>query len=111
MTVLSGHQLSDSAKYKFRYGVLKKIGLSKREVSRLILKQLFGYYLCPAFFAALISGIVAVFISNIFIFYTGVSTSVFQYFAISLALFMGIYILYFLTTYVGFKRNVESREG
>ena len=111
LTVLSVHQLSDSAKYKFRYSLLKKIGLSRREVSRLILKQLFGYYLCPALFAALISGIVAVFISNIFIFYTGVSTSVFQYFAISLALFMGIYILYFLTTYVGFKRNVESREG
>lgn len=111
LTVLSVHQLSDSAKYKFRYGVLKKIGLSKREVSRLILKQLFGYYLCPALFAALISGIVAVFTSNIFIFYTGVGTSVFQYFAVSLALFMGIYILYFLTTYVGFKRNVESREG
>ena len=26
LTVLSVHQLSDSAKYKFRYGVLKKIG-------------------------------------------------------------------------------------
>lgn len=108
LTVLSVQQLSDSAKYKFRYEVLKKIGLSKREVSGVIQKQLIAYYLCPALFAAVIAGIIAVFISRKFIFYTGIETQIFQYFGISFLLFFGIYILYFITTYVEFKRNIEN---
>ena len=66
------------------------------------------YYLCPALFAAVIAGIIALFISRKFIFYTGVETGVFQYFGISFLLFFGVYVLYFLTTYVQFRQNVES---
>ncbi len=109
LTVLSVQQLSDSAKYKFRYDVLRKIGLRKSEVAGVIGKQLFWYYLCPAVFAAGIAGIIAVFISGKFIFYTGIETSVFQYFGISFLLFFGIYGLYFAATYLGFKRNVERQ--
>ena len=108
LTVLSVQQLSDSAKYKFRYDVLRKIGLRKKEVAGVIWKQLLWYYLCPAVFAAGIAGIIAVFISEKFIFYTGVTSSIFQYFGISFLLFFGIYGLYFSATYLGFKRNVES---
>lgn len=106
-TVLSVQQLSDSAKYKFRYGVLGKMGLGRKEVAGIILKQLFGYYLCPALFAAVIGGIIAVFISSKFILYTGVQTPVIQYFGLSFLLFFGIYGIYFAATYVGFKRNVR----
>lgn len=108
LTVLAVQQLSDSAKYKFRYDVLRKIGFRQSEVTGVIRKQLFWYYLCPTVFAAGISGIVAVFISEKFIFYTGVETPVFQYFGISFLLFFGVYGLYFAATYLGFKRNVEG---
>lgn len=107
LTVLSVQQLSDSSKYKFRYDVLRKIGLRNRNVGAVIGKQLFWYYLCPAVFAAGIAGIIAVFISKNFIFYTGVPTPVFWYFGISFLLFFGIYGLYFATTYLSFRRNVE----
>jgi putative ABC transport system permease protein len=43
-----------------------------------------------------------------FNFYTGVSTPVLQYFAISFALFFGVYVVYFGATYVGFIRNIEE---
>ncbi len=108
LTVLSVQQLSDSAKYKYRYSVLFKMGLSRKKIDRLILKQLFGYYLCPALFATFISGVLAVYMSDKFIFYTGVHTSVFQYFGIAFVLFFGIYFLYFIVTYIEFKRNVET---
>ncbi len=108
LTVLSVQQLSDSAKYKFRYGVLGKMGLSRREVARVIRRQLIAYYLCPAAFAAAVAGIIALFISRKFIFYTGVETEVFQYFGMSFLLFCGVYALYFVTTYVEFRQNVES---
>lgn len=108
LTVLSVQQLSDSAKYKFRYGVLGKMGLSRREVAGVIRRQLIAYYLCPAAFAAAVAGIIALFISRKFIFYTGVETEVFQYFGMSFLLFCGVYALYFVTTYVEFRQNVES---
>lgn len=108
LTVLSVQQLSDSAKYKFRYDVLKKIGLTKSEVAGVVRRQLVGYYLCPAVFAAGIAGIIAVFISGKFIFYTGTEAPVFQYFGTSFLLFFGVYVLYFFTTYLSFQRNVEA---
>lgn len=108
LTVLSVQQLSDSAKYRFRYQVLSKIGLGKREIHRTVFWQLFGYYLCPAIFSAVISGIIAVYMGARFNFYTGVSTPVLQYFAISFVLFFGVYAIYFGATYVGFIRNIEE---
>ena len=56
----------------------------------------------------MISGIVAVYMGAGFNFYTGVSTPVLQYFAISFALFFGVYVVYFGATYVGFIRNIEE---
>ena len=42
LTVLSGQQLSDSAKYRFRYQVLSKIGLGRREIQQAVFRQLSG---------------------------------------------------------------------
>lgn len=108
LTVLSVQQLSDSAKYRFRYQVLSKIGLGRREIHRTVWRQLFGYYLCPAIFSAVISGIIAVYLGVQFNFNTGVDTPVLQYFLISFEMFFGVYAIYFVATYVGFIRNIED---
>lgn len=106
LTVLSVQQLSDSSKYKRRYDILGKIGLDHKQINKLIWKQLMAYYLCPAVFAILISGNVILRISRTFIHSTGVHTNVVQYLGISVLLFFGIYLVYFLATYVEFKRNI-----
>ena len=108
LTVLSVQQLSDSAKYRFRYGVLSKMGLSRLEVAGVIRRQLIAYYLCPALFAAVISGIIIGFVGGKFNFYAGTRTPSAVYFGISLVLFLGVYSVYFVVTYVGFLRNLES---
>lgn len=108
LTVLSVQQLSDSAKYKFRYRVLRQIGMGTKEIARVVLKQLFLFYLCPALFAAVISGIIAGFIGKNFNFYVGTRTPAAMYFGISLLLFLGVYSIYFVVTYVGFLRNIAS---
>ena len=108
LTVLSVQQLSDSAKYRYRYQVLAKIGLGRRAIHKTVCYQLFGYYLCPALFSAVVSGIVASYVGSAFNFYTGVSTPVFQYFGLSFLLFFGVYAVYFAATYVGFIRNIED---
>lgn len=107
LTVLSVQQLSDSVKYRFRYRVLSQIGYGRKEIHRIILKQLLGYYMCPAVMALLLSGLVTVYAGNRFNFYTGVQTSSAAYFLMGTALFFGIYAAYFAVTYIGFKRNVE----
>ncbi len=108
LTVLSVQQLSDSAKYRYRYQVLAKIGLGRRAIQKTVFYQLFGYYLCPALFSAVVSGIVASYVGSTFNFYTGVSTPVFQYFGLSFLLFFGVYAVYFAATYVGFIWNIED---
>lgn len=107
VTVLSVQQLSDSAKYKFRYEVLGKMGLKQKEICKIIRIQLAASYLCPAFLAIVISGKLILTFSSFFVRTTGVTTSFPGiYFGKSILLFMGIYIVYYIVTYVVFKRNV-----
>ena len=107
VTVLSVQQLSDSAKYKFRYDVLGKMGLKQKEICKIIRIQLAAYYLCPAFLAIVISGKLILTFSSFYVRTTGVTTSFPGiYFGKSILLFMGIYIVYYIVTYVVFKRNV-----
>jgi len=108
LTVLSIQQLSDSAKYRFRYKVLRQIGMSSGEVARLVWKQLVLFYLCPVLFVIVISGIIAGYVGENFNYYSGVQTPVWLYFGISFLLFFGVYSIYFAVTYVGFLRNLES---
>lgn len=108
VTVLSVQQLSDSAKYKFRYDVLRKLGAGRSQIRRLVLKQLAAYYLCPALLGIVISGKMILYISSIFVAWTGVPAAPGGFFARSVGLFFGIYVVYFVVTYVGFKRNVEG---
>lgn len=110
VTVLSVQQLSDSAKHKERYEVLKKLGVGSRKIRGLVAKQLVAYYLCPALLAMVISGKMILFASGKFVLLTGVPVSAGIFFAESAALFLGIYVVYFIVTYVGFIRNIEQNK-
>lgn len=85
---------------------MQKIGLNQKEISSLILKQLSGYYLCPVLFASVISGIISIYLGVLFNTSTGINVPVFYYFGLSFALLFGIFGIYFITTYISFKRNV-----
>ena len=108
VTVLSVQQLSDSAKYRQRYDVLKKLGLKKAEIGKVILKQLSLYYLCPVLLAIVISGKMILHLSRLFVRATGVPSVPAVYFGESILLFLGIYLVYFIVTYIGFRKNVEE---
>lgn len=108
VTVLSVQQLSDSANYGFRYDILSKLGLKESEIHRLIFAQLSAYYICPALFATLISGKMILFAEKRFVDVTGVPVSPGSFFSKSIALFFGIYLVYFVLTCISFTRNVKS---
>ena len=108
VTVLSVQQLSVSAKYKFRYDVLRKLGLGRSQIHGVIAKQLVAYYLCPAVLAMVISGRLILYVSVKFVREMGVPLPPWAFFGKSVALFFGIYLVYFAVTYIGFQRNVEE---
>lgn len=107
LTVLSVQQLSDSDKYKYRYQVLKKLGLREHEVNKVILKQLAVYYLCPFISAFLLSLGISGYIGNNFVLYSGIDSSSLVYMGIATVVFGLVYLLYFLITYEQFKRNIR----
>ena len=108
LTILAVQQLSESGKFRFRYDVLRKLGLSERQIEGVVGKQLLIYYLIPALFAVLLSSGISILAGNKFVLYTGAKGSGIYYYGLSLVIFMGVYLLYFIATYVGFIRNVRK---
>ncbi|MDD6039182.1 MAG: ABC transporter permease [bacterium] len=108
LTILAVQQLSDSGKYRFRYDVLRKLGMSERQIESVVGKQLLLYYMIPALFAVIISSGISILAGNAFVKFTGAEGNGFYYFGLSLLLFFGVYVIYFLATYVGFVKNVRA---
>lgn len=106
LTVLSVQQLADTEKYRERYDLLWKLGLGKRQIDRLLWKQLIAFYLCPVLLAVIISGKMILHFGNTFVSSLGVPTAPGVYMLQSTALFLGIYVVYFVITYITFKRSV-----
>lgn len=106
LTVLSVQQLSDSNKYRFRYEILNQLGMGKKKIRRVVAKQLFFYYLCPIILSVIVSAVFILYIGRQFVIHTGIHTEWVLYFCISLISFLGIYIFYFLLTYMQFEKNI-----
>lgn len=106
LTVLSVQQLSDSNKYKVRYQILNKLGMGKKRIRLVVAKQLFFYYLCPVILSVIISAVFILYVGRQFVIYTGIHTEWILYFCISLISFLGIYIFYFILTYIQFEKNI-----
>ncbi|MGL6200831.1 MAG: ABC transporter permease [Lachnospiraceae bacterium] len=107
LTILAVQQLSDSAKYRFRYEILKKLGLNKSETRKVVLKQLAVYYLCPYLISVVLSMFIGLFASERFVYYTGIQSANFTYYISAVLVFSVVYAAYFITSYVGFVRNLE----
>lgn len=109
LTVLSVQQLSDAARYRRRYDILSKLGMSRREIDRVIQKQLVGYYGIPVLAAMTLSGVIVVFMGSRFVLYTGITSRIWIYFAGAAAVLLAVVLLYLIVTYLGFKRNVNMK--
>lgn len=108
LTIMTVQQLSDASKYRFRYEIIKQLGMSKRETDKVVLKQLAVYYLCPYIISIILSMFIGMFASERFVYYTGIRASNFQYYILALLVFSVVYGAYFIVSYVGFIRNLES---
>ena len=108
LTILAVQQLSDASKYRFRYRILNNLGVKDSEKSRLILKQLIIYFGCPLLIPIVLSMIVSFKINSIMLTGTQIQSDNYSFFGIALALFLVVYGIYFVVTYVGFRKNVKT---
>lgn len=110
LTILSLQQLLDSSHFQYRFGVLWKLGVEKREMETLILKQLAVWFGLPILIAILISFVLMVY------FFRMISVQITAYIGFPLLLMQVAFILiillcllfcYFVSTWVIFRRAVN----
>lgn len=111
LTVLSLQQLLDAGQYRYRFSVLRKLGVEERNIRKLVLKQLGVWFGLPIVVAIGVSTIVIVYflqtISAEISAYIGIGTLLLQIgtmVSILLLLLAG----YFVSTWILFRRSIEA---
>ncbi|MEK5248950.1 ABC transporter permease [Bacillus sp. FSL R9-9530] len=106
MAVLALQQLSEASDSIDRYKSLKRIGSNGTMIDKTIFIQTFVYFSLPVILA-LIHSVVGIYVVNDFI-------NAFQEIDITLPalmtglVFLVVYVVYFYTTYIGYKNIVKS---
>ncbi|MDH6364176.1 putative ABC transport system permease protein [Enterococcus sp. PF1-24] len=109
MSILAIQQLSDTTKYKYCYQILGNLGVNQREKNKIVLKQLALYYLFPVAITIFLGLFLGIFLSSAFVANTGL-INVFgpQYYLSAVGVFLVLFLLYFVITYVSFLRMIEK---
>lgn len=103
--VLALRQLSQSSDNTERYGILKKLGVSKRDMRRSLRKQLRVYFGLPLVLAVLHS---AVTVLAIFRYFEGLQLTVMvSVIGFGALVILSVYGVYFIATYLGSRRILE----
>lgn len=108
-TILAIQQLSDSEKYKYRYELLKKLGMEEREMKQIILKQLLFYFCLPMLIPILLSIPAVLIVGQIFTVAITVE-EILKNMLWVIGLFIFVYGIYFIATDVQFERNINGNQ-
>ncbi|PFO65379.1 ABC transporter [Bacillus cereus] len=106
MAVLALQQLSEASDSIDRYKSLKRIGSNGTMIDKTIFIQTFVYFSLPVFLA-LIHSIVGIYVVNYYI-NTFQQTDIILPALMTGLVFLVVYVIYFYTTYVGYKNIVKS---
>ena len=110
LTVLSLQQLSESSQYRYRFGVLHKLGVDQHEQERLAFKQLAVWFGLPILVAVLMSVlIIACFFQTIAVqiaAYVGWTVLLHQV-AVMAGILGSLLLCYFIITYMLFKPVIQ----
>ena len=106
-TLLAIQQLSDSEKYKYRYELLKKLGMDELQINKLVFKQLLFYFVTPMIVPIIVS--IPAILSSGSIFTIAVTIEeIWRNMGIVMAMFILVYGIYFIATDVQFSRNING---
>ena len=104
-TVLAVQQLSEVSKYRTRYRIASYLGMNGRKIDGLILKQFLFYFGLPALLPMIISFAATWCTSQLFDFMLSLSSLVGSI-AVATGLFLFVYLLYFMASYISFRKNI-----
>ncbi len=107
-TILAIQTLSDSTKYNYRYTVLKRLGVKDEKLYKTIRKQLYILFGVPAIYPIIISFGFVYLLNRVYKSILPSPTFYLSCFGISILIFIMIYVIYFIATYFGFKRNIDK---
>ena len=107
-TILAVQSLSDSTKYKYRYQTLRRLGVNDQSLFKTIRKQLLILFGVPVMDSVIASFCMLASINNVYQALLASRFTYLLYFAGGLAVFFLIYGVYWLATYIGFKRNING---
>lgn len=107
-TLLAIQQLSDSEKYKYRYDLLQKLGMDKKDINKMILKQLLFYFAIPMIIPIFIGIPITLIVSKTVLSAITIE-EVIRNIGIILGIFILVYGIYFIATYIQFNRNIEEK--
>ena len=110
-TILSLQQLLDAGQYKYRFSVLRKLGVEEHDIKRLVIKQLGVWFGLPVTIAIVISIIVVVyFLQTIsaelsaYISFGALLTQV----SITVSILVFLLVCYFISTWILFRKSITE---
>lgn len=110
LTVLSLQQLMDLNKYRYRFSVLRKLGVEESNIDKLVLKQLGVWFALPVAVALAVSFVLIIYFIQV------VSAEISAYINFSLlisqigfisSILILLLICYFISTWILFKRSID----
>ena len=111
LTVLSLQQLLDAGQYRYRFSVLRKLGVEERNIRKLVLKQLGVWFGLPIVVAIGVSTVVIVYflqtISVEISAYIGIGTLLLQI-GTTVSILLLLLVGYFVSTWILFHRSIET---
>lgn len=107
-TILAVQSLSDSTKYKYRYLTLRRLGVNDKSLFKTVRKQLLVLFCVPTISSVLCSFVMMSSLNNVVQQILGDKFLYLIYFGLNLVFFLLIYGIYWIATYIGFKRNINE---
>lgn len=111
LTILSLQQLLDANHYRYRFSVLRKLGVEDREIGTIVLKQLGVWFGLPIVIAILVSGVIVMYfigtISAEIAAYIGLGTLLAQV-SVTIGILALLLVCYFISTWILFKKSISE---
>ncbi|WP_122642202.1 FtsX-like permease family protein [Luxibacter massiliensis] len=109
LTVLALQQLLDAGKYRYRFSVLRKLGVEEPQIGKLVLKQLSVWFGFPIIVSVIVSTVVLTYfiqtVATEISAYIGFGTLMLQL-CITIGILVLLLICYFISTWILFRRSI-----
>lgn len=113
VAILSLQQLLDAGKYKYRFGVLRKLGTEESDIKKLMRKQLRVWFGLPITVAVIVSFVVVAYfiqsVSNEIASYIGFDKLLLQV-GITVAVLILLLVCYYISTWILFSKSTSNSD-